>query len=104
MTGSIKRNINTLRTMKEPRGGTEGDSISYANRRSYLYGYSSPYCTVPAIVISQECNTGNNTLFQVLAVISITATVAGVAAFYFVLLVLVLGKRKPQTQLDDDYV
>lgn len=59
---------------------------------------------IPALFIFQECNTGDNALIPVLAVISIIAGFFGVAAFCFVLLALVLGKVKSQTQLDDGYM
>ena len=55
---------------------------------------------IPAIVISQECSTSDNTLTQVLAIISITAIAAGVAAFSIVLLALILRKGEPPNAVE----
>ncbi len=57
---------------------------------------------IPAIVTSQGCNVSDNLFALVLPVISITATVFGVAAFFIVLWALTLGKKAPPTQLNDD--
>ena len=57
---------------------------------------------IPAIFIFQGCNTGDNIQTHVLAVISIIAIAASIAAFCIVLLALILRKKNPQAQLKDD--
>ena len=54
---------------------------------------------VPAIVIFQGCNAGDN-LQILLSIFGVTAIAAGVGAFVLVLLTLILGKRQPPNAVE----